>query len=177
MTEEVCSFDVETFAARHPGMPPSLAIFARAALGFHGGSPRSFRALRGDVERPASVAFAAPDARTSAGFQREPIVEYGAVVLAGLLLSVWEGKQLTRVVQRGTRVDYFVGDATGDERWVIEVGGTDGQRHAATRTAKRKQLDESLYRKPPFNKGGFVGATRFAEPSVTSLDAFPAGAP
>jgi hypothetical protein len=171
MTEDTVTIDVETFAARHPAMDPSLALFARAALCRHGGSPRSFRALQDGASRPATISFAAPDARTETTYERERIVEFGAIVLAGLLLSAWAGKQITRVCKRGSRVDYFVGETVDDDRWILEVGGTDDTNHQAKRTDKRQQLENSLYRRAPFKKNGFVAATRFAEPSVTSLDA------
>ena len=67
-------------------------------------------------------------------------------------------------------MDYFVGEAPGDQRWILEVGGTDDSNHQAKRTEKRKQLEASCYRGAPFKKGGFVGVTRFTEPSATSLD-------
>jgi hypothetical protein len=170
MTETHMSFDVEAFAALHSAMDPGIVMFARAALSRHGGPPRSFSALRDGVACPASFSFAAPDQRTEKTYERERMVELGAVVLAGLLLHAWEGKQLTRVCKRGSRVDYFVGDNPGEERWVLEVGGTDDGSHQAKRTEKRKQLEDSLYRRAPFRMDGFVGATRFTAPSVTSLD-------
>lgn len=170
MTEDTVLFDVEAFAAIHPEMDPSLAVFARAALSRHGESPRSFRALRDDAPHAARVSFAPPDWRTETTYEREKIVEFGAIVLAGLLLGAWEGKRITRVCKRGSRVDYFVGAAPDDQSWVLEVGGTDDGSHQAKRTEKRQQLEDSFYRRAPFKKGGFVGATRFTEPSVTSLD-------
>lgn len=176
MNQDTVSFDVEAFAALHPEMDPSMAIFARAALGRHGGSPRAFRALRDGAPYPATIAFAPPDGRTESTYERETIVEFGAIVLAGLLLAAWQGKRITRVCKRGSRVDYFVGEAPDDHRWVLEVGGTDDGSHQAKRTEKRQQLENSFFRRAPFRKGGFVGATRFTEPSVTSLDALPAEA-
>ncbi len=161
----------------HPEMHPSIADFARAALGRHGASPRSFKALRDGIPHPAAVSFAPPDGRMMATYERETIVEYGAIVLAGLLLGAWESKQITRVCRRGSRVDYFVGEAPGDQRWILEVGGTDDGSHQARRTEKRKQMEDSPYRRGPFRKGGFVSATRFAEPSVTSLDVMTPEAP
>ncbi|WP_437785658.1 hypothetical protein [Sorangium sp. So ce1097] len=70
-------------------------------------------------------------------------------------------------------MDYFVGESAHDVRWILEVGGTDDSSHQAKRTEKRQQLEDSPYRHAPFKKNGFVAATRFAEPSVTSLDAVP----
>ncbi|WP_148314478.1 hypothetical protein [Sorangium cellulosum] len=176
MPEDTVAMDVEAFAALHPGMHPSLALFARAALYHHGGSPRSFRALKNGASHPATISFAPPDARTASTYEREKIVEFGAIVLAGLLLSAWAGKQITRVCKRGSRVDYFVGETLDDHRWVLEVGGTDDSSHQAKRTEKRQQLEDSFYRRAPFKMNGFVAVTRFAEPSVTSLDAVPAEA-
>jgi hypothetical protein len=106
MTEPHIPFDVEVFAALHPG----IIMFARAALSRHGGAPRSFSALRDGTACPASFSFATPDVRTEKTYEREKIVELGAIVLAGLLLHAWKGKQLTRVCKRGSRVDYFVGE-------------------------------------------------------------------
>jgi hypothetical protein len=174
MTDTV-SLDVEAFAVLHPVMDPTIVVFARAALSRHGGSPRSFEALRAGVRHAASVSFAPPDPRTDNTYERERLVEFGAIVLAGLLLGVWEGKRITRACKRGSRVDYFVGETPDDQRWVLEVGGTDNGNHQAKRTEKSRQLEESPYRRGPLKKGGFVGATRFAEPSVTSLDTFAAG--
>ncbi|WP_438032384.1 hypothetical protein [Sorangium sp. So ce204] len=171
MNEDTVALDVEAFAALHPAMDPSLAIFARAALTRHGRSPRAFRALQDGASQSATISFAQPDGRTEATYERERIVEFGAVVLAGLVLSTWRGKRITRVCKRGSRVDYFVGETPDDQRWVLEVGGTDESSHQAKRTEKRQQLEESPYLRAPFKKGGFVGATRFAEPSITSLDA------
>jgi hypothetical protein len=152
-------------------------VFARAALGHHGGTPRSFKALRGDARHAAKISFAPPDERTANTYERERAVEFGAIVLAGLLLAMWEGKRITRVSKRnGSRVDYFVGEGIGDERWILEVGGTDDGNHQAKRTEKRRQLEASFYRRAPFKMDGFVGATRFTEPSVTSLDAIAAEA-
>jgi hypothetical protein len=176
MIEQRVAFDVETFAALHTGMDPTLTGFARAALSLHGASPRSFRALRDGSSQLASVSFMSPDRRTEATYERERIVEFGAIVLAGLLLHEWEGKQITRVVRRGGRVDYFVGKIAGDVDWILEVGGTDSGVHQAKRSEKLQQLRDSFYRRPPFRKDGFAGATRFAEPAVTSLDAVPAEA-
>jgi hypothetical protein len=177
MAEDPILFDVETFAARHPAMDPGIAMFARAALGHHAELPRTFTALREGTAHPAHLSCAEPDERTKNTYERETIVELGAVVLAGLLLHRWEGKQLTRVCKRGARFDYFVGERPEDERWLLEVGGTDEGSHQAKRTEKRKQLEDSPYRRTPFNMAGFVGATRFGEPSVTSLDTVPAEVP
>jgi hypothetical protein len=176
MTEPHIPFDVEVFAALHPAMDPGIIMFARAALSRHGGAPRSFSALRDGTACPASFSFATPDVRTEKTYEREKIVELGAIVLAGLLLHAWKGKQLTRVCKRGSRVDYFVGENPGDQRWILEVGGTDDGNHQAKRTEKRKQLEDSPYRRAPFQMDGFVGATRFTEPSVTSLDTLAAEA-
>ena len=63
--------------------------------------------------------------------EREDFVEKGAIVMAGLLLTRLEGKQITRVVPRGTHVDYFVGESPQDFRWIMEVGGTDEARWQA----------------------------------------------
>jgi hypothetical protein len=176
MTENTVALDVEAFAALHPEMDPSLARFARAALCRHGGAPRPFRALQDGASHPATISFAPPDARTETTYERERIVEFGAIVLAGLLLGAWAGKQITRVCKRGSCFDYFVGETADDVRWILEVGGTDDSNHQAKRTNKRQQLESSLYRRAPFKKNGFVAATRFAEPSITSLDAVPAEA-
>ncbi|MCC6521899.1 MAG: hypothetical protein IT373_04495 [Polyangiaceae bacterium] len=170
------ALDVEAFPAHHPQLDPLLARFARAALGRHGASPRELRALRNGDPRAAIISFAAPDPRTEATYEADRITEFGAIVLAALLLHAWEEKRVTRVCARGGKVDYFVGCADGDQRWILEVGGTDRGNHSALRRAKLDQLRQSLYRRPPFRMGGFVAATRLADPGITSLDGVPAEA-
>jgi IS4 transposase len=103
------------------------------------------------------------------------IVEHAAIVMSGLLLAEMHGKQLTRVVKRGLRVDYFVGDAPGDFSAIIEVGGTDKGNVAALRTAKHGQLMKSPLRAAPHWKAGFVAVTRFAPDAVSVLDHVAAG--
>ncbi len=165
--------DVEMFPKSNPSMDTTLLKHAREALGSHEASPRSMTARRGENAQSAVVAFANADPATARTFAREVIVENGAIVLAGLLLAAWEGKQITRVVPRGARVDYFVGERPEDFRWILEVSGTDRGDHATRRNQKRVQLLDSIYRRPPHSKNGFVAVTRFAVPACSSLDAIP----
>ena len=97
-------------------------------------------------------------------------MEKGAIVLAGLLLASFEGKQITRVVRRGAKVDYFAGEQPGDYRWILEVSGTDADSFSSRRMEKREQLRQSLYHRPPHSKDGFVSVTRFAPVAATALD-------
>jgi hypothetical protein len=106
--------------------------------------------------------------------ERERFVELGAIVMAGLLLAYFESKQITRVVKRGARVDYFVGERQGESRWILEVGGTDEGSLASLRSDKHEQLRESHYRQPPHSKDGFVAVTRFAPVATSVLDPIPA---
>src|SRR5438128_2221125 len=96
--------------------------------------------------------------------------EKGAIVLAGLLLMHFEGSRITRVVRRGSRVDYFVGTHPGDDRCIMEVGGTDHGNFTNLRAQKQAQLRESPYRLPPHLKDGFVAVTRFAPEAASSMD-------
>ena len=91
------------------------------------------------------VRFGKPHPRSANTLEREDFVEKGAIVLAGLLLAHFERKQITRVVRRGSRVDYFVGERPGDFRWILEVSGTDaesfvGRRREKSRAAAREHL-------------------------------------
>ena len=164
--------DVEDFARLHPALNgPLLLEHARVALAAHHASPAPFQIHRGDAATlAAAVRFGKPHPRSADTLEREDFVEKGAVVLAGLLLSQFEGKQITRVVRRGARVDYFVGEQSGDFRWIPEVSGTDAENLAARRREKAEQLRESIYYWPPHSKDGFVSVTRFAPAAATALD-------
>jgi hypothetical protein len=102
--------------------------------------------------------------------QRPDFIEYGAIVLAGLVLSATEGLMITRVTRRGSRVDYFVGRQPGDQEAILEVGGTDSGSLASLRGSKQAQLRESFYAGPPLSLPGYVSATRFAQPAASALD-------
>jgi len=150
--------------------PEPLVLTARAALSKHHPSPVTMSVQHGSASGAATVEFAQPDPRIHDTIERPRIVEHGAIVIASLLLNHLEGKQLVRVVPRGDRVDYYVGEGPEDLRWVMEVGGTDRGSLEALRGKKREQLAESPLRQPPFNKHGFSCAVRFESPSGACLD-------
>lgn len=166
---------VESFGEVHPEMNPILLVeYARVALAKYHQSPGSFDFHHGDTVRcPAKVHFGSPDPRSESTLEREDFVEKGAIVMAGLLLTQFEGKRITRVVGRGPHVDYFVGECPQDFRWIMEVGGTDAGGLGSVRSRKHNQLAKSLYRQTPHNKDGFVAVTRFAPQAATALDPVP----
>ena len=90
--------------------------------------------------------------------------------MAGLLLTQFEGKRITRVVGRGECVDYFVGEGPQDFRWIMEVGGTDEGGLGSVRSRKHRQLAQSPYHQ---YKDGFVAVTRFAPKAASALDPVP----
>ena len=134
----------------------------------------NFGYFREAEEHGATVSFQDPEPRSAFSLERERFVEVGAIVMAGLLLAHFEVKQITRVIQRGSKVDYFAGEQQGDRRWILEVGGTDEGNLASVRSDKHKQLGQSPYRLPPHSKDGFVAATRFAPAAASVLDPVPA---
>ena len=142
------TLDVDAFPSLHPHLDPGLAGYARSALARHGASPKRFRALKTEAEESATISFGPTDDRIDTTYERETVVEHGAIVIAGLLLCAWEAKVITRVCKRGSRVDYFVGEKEGDQRWILEVSGTDFASHEARRASKRAQLRASPYRRP-----------------------------
>jgi len=172
---EASTLDVEDFARLHPALNgPLLLEHARCALAAFHGSPASFQVHQGDAApHTAAVTFGTPHPHSAATLEREDFVEKGAIVLAGLLLFHFEKKQITRVVRRGTRVDYFVGEQPGDFRWILEVSGTDTASFASRRQEKWEQLRDSIYHRPPYSKDGFVSVTRFAPVAATALDSIP----
>jgi hypothetical protein len=168
---------IETFFTQHPAMNGDLLVEpARAALVKHHTSPASFQLHHGPKTHSAKVNFEEPDPRSSNTLEREDIVEKGAIVMAGLLLTRFQKKQITRVMARGSRVDYFVGEKPGDFRWILEVSGTDSGNINSLRGQKREQLLESHYRQPPHLKDGFVAVTRFAPQATSILELVPASA-
>jgi hypothetical protein len=166
---------IETFGQQHPATNPALLLEpARVALAKYHHSPASFDLCHGtDPPCPASVHFEPPDPRSETTLEREKFVEEGAIVMAGLLLSSFEGKQITRVLKRGAHVDYFVGENPQDRRWILEVAGTDEGSLASLRARKRRQLEQSPYRQAPHNMDGFVSVTRFAPQAAAALDLVP----
>ncbi len=169
---------VESFGREHPEMDPALLVpHVRVALAKYHQSPANFDFHRGrDAACSAHVRFESPDPRSAATLEREDFVEKGAIVMAGVLLVVFEEKQITRVTKRGAKVDYFVGDRPGDIRWIMEVGGTDESSLTGLRRKKRMQFEQSPFRRAPHNKDGFVSATRFGPQAAAALDPIP-GAP
>jgi hypothetical protein len=162
---------ISSFAGAHPGLNADLfEEYARVALSRYHRSPATLTFCVGEDNYPACVEFDLPDPRSEASLEREKFVEHGAIVLAGILLQTFEHKQITRVVGRGTRVDYFVGERTGDFRWILEVGGTDQGGFESLRRTKRQQLEKSPYRRAPYFRDGFVSVTRFAPSAASSCD-------
>lgn len=162
---------IKSFAGAHLALNADLfEEYARVALSRFHRSPATFTFCTGDVHYPACVEFDVPDSRSEGSLEREKFVELGAIVMAGILLQELEHKQITRVVPRGERVDYFVGEKLGDFRWILEVGGTDQGSFESKRRTKRQQLMESPYRQAPYCKDGFVSVTRFAPPAASSCD-------
>lgn len=173
--KEAIPLSVEDFEKHHPGLNPNLFTeHARVALAHHHNSPAPFRLFRGAEEFAAIMSFTDPEPRPASSLERERFVELGAIVMAGLLLAHFEGKQITRVTKRGSRVDYFVGERRGERCWILEVGGTDEGSLASLRNDKHEQLRQSPYRLPPHRKDGFVAATRFAPVAASALDPVPA---
>lgn len=169
------ALDVEAFPEAHPAINGHMLLEqARTALARYGGSPALFEVLWAGQTLPAQVSFRPPDPRSADTLQRPAFVEHGAVVMAGLVMRATEGLQITRVTRRGSRVDYFVGREPGEQLGILEVGGTDEESLTALRTAKRAQLLESYYRRPPFQMAGYVSTTRFARPQASALDEVPA---
>jgi hypothetical protein len=169
---KVVSLAVEDFDKYHPAMNSILVVeAARVALAKYHVSPASFQLHQGAKTDPAIIHFKNPDPRSRETLEREDIVEKGAIVMAGLHLAHSERKQITRVVPRGGRIDYFVGERAEDFRWILEVSGTDSGNLESLRGRKREQLQDSYYRKPPHWKDGFVSVTRFAPAAATVLDA------
>jgi len=168
--------NVEEFASGNPGINADLFVeHARVALSEFHDSPANLSVHIEADHLSARIHFNEPDPRSRDSLQRPDFIEKGAIVIAGLILNSVEGKQLSRVVSRGTSVDYFVGEELGDVRWVLEVGGTDEQSLATIRNKKKRQLRKSCFRDPPHSKDGFVSVTRFANPRcATALDQIPA---
>jgi hypothetical protein len=162
--------DVERFGSGNPAMNPALCVeHARVALGSERPSPVPATLLQDGQPSSALLQFFAPDSRSAATINPNTIIEMAAVVLAGLVLNA-RGKQLSHVAEIGSRVDYFVGDYSGDRSCILEVSGTWAGEIDALRQRKRLQLLDS-----PLDKEGFVAVTRFAEPVMTSLDRIPRG--
>jgi hypothetical protein len=168
---EPISVAISSFAGAHPGLNADLFDeYVRVALSRFQTSPAPFTFCVGEANYPACVEFAPPDPRSALSLEREKFVEHGAILMAGLMLQTFEHKQITRVVGRGKRVDYFVGEQAGDFRWILEVGGTDQGSFESLRRTKRQQLEQSPYRQAPYHKDGFVSATRFAPAAASSCD-------
>lgn len=172
--DEAITATIETFAEQHPAMNADLLVEpARVALARYHASPADFTFCRNERKCLAKVTFESPDPRSEHTLEREDFVEKGAIVVAGILLQQFEGKQITRVLPRGSHVDYFVGDSVGDTRWILEVGGTDEESFAGLRSRKRRQLEGSPYRQAPHRKSGFVSVTRFAPAAASACDSVP----
>jgi hypothetical protein len=166
---------IEDFQKHHPALNALLLMeHARVALAKYHAPPASFQLHRGTEKVAANVAFGSSHPSSATTLEREDFVEKGAIVMAGLLLAHFEGKQITRVVRRRGRVDYFVGERPDDERWILEVSGTDEGSLTSRRHEKQAQLQESVYYRPPYSRDGFVAVTRFAPVAASTLDSVPA---
>jgi hypothetical protein len=164
--------DIEKFPAAHREMLPDVLMHpARAALERYHHSPAAFT-IRIDANHvDATVRFAPADPRTVLTMERPRIVEHAAIVMAGVLLTKFHRKAITRVLRRGERVDYYVGKNPGEVTEILEVGGTDEGGIDALREKKHAQLGASPLRRAPHYKDGFVAVTRFAPEAVSVLDA------
>lgn len=164
--------DVEMFGRQNPAMDAqALVPHARAAHGEHGTSPRELAlGLDDEPSVRARALFATPNPQTSNTFQRPTIVEYGAVVMAGLILNATKGLQFVRASLRGSRVDYFAGVTTAKEESIVEVSGTDDESLNALLRRKRVQLLESPYRHSPWRMRGYVIVSRFADRASSLLE-------
>lgn len=146
-------------------LPDILLEAGREALAHHHRSPVPLRITGGAIrEQTRPLCFEQPDPRTKATLQRERVVEDGAIVMAGAVLSL-EGLRLRRVTRRGSRVDYFVASSDGTQhRGVIEIGGTDRRSIGVLCREKLHQVRRSYFVRPPFGWPGWVAVTRFVEP-------------
>ncbi len=164
------SVDVERFGRQNPCIQGSaLMEAAREALGVHHESPARMDAALPEGERRLLVAFAPADHRTGRTYERQRVVEDGAVVIAGLVLNE-RGLRIQRVTEtRGGHFDYFVGERAAGPWSLLEVSGTDDQPVEARAREKLDRLMGSTYRKPPHRYHAFVSVTRFGPPSVTLL--------
>jgi hypothetical protein len=170
MAEPDEKLSIEELDVDQPALAPGIKEHAREALAAHHTSPAPMLLRRNERVRRGSVEFSEPDPRVGRTYERQTIIEHGAIVIGGLLLARFEGKRITRVAPRGSRVDYFVGEVEGDERWLLEASGTDHGELEGLRRKKRAQLEGSFYRKPPFRRSGFVAVTRFAVDAASALD-------
>jgi hypothetical protein len=170
---EVIALVLEDFLKYHPALNGLLLLEpARVALAKYHSSPARFQIQYGSETMMASVSFELPDPRSANTLEREDFIEKGAIVMAGLLLAHFEGKQITVVLPaRGGHIDYFVGERPSDCRWILEVSGTDQGSLESRRKEKREQLKASVYHRPPRSKDGFVAVTRFAPPAASLLEA------
>jgi hypothetical protein len=167
----VSRFTIESFAAHHPGLDPSILVPATLeALAHHHISPAEFKVISPRGESSAWVEFSAPDPRTRLTLERELIVELGAIVMGGLLLAEFEGKRIQRVMRRRGRADYFVSSSSQEGFWLLEVSGTDRESIQSRKRSKIQQLSESPYISDPDFRGGFVAITRFAPPAISLIE-------
>jgi len=80
--------------------------------------------------------------------QREVVVEYSAVAVAFLLVTVIANCTITEVTLRGEKADYFL----NGRELMLEVSGTENSKTAKTRhKEKGVQLQSN-----PYGKGGYV---------------------
>lgn len=168
---EGLALDVESFPRRHPGLHSDVLLpLARAALDHHERSPRDLDVMVNGNDHSAKISFSEADPRTANTIQRPVVVEYAAIVVAGLVLSKFFGLRITRATRRGSRVDYFVGSGPGHQEGVLEVSGTDDGNLASILGKKRAQLGSSRYLTGLFQKVGYVAVTRFAPRAVTCVE-------
>jgi hypothetical protein len=167
------SFTIEDFGRHHPRLNPDLLIErARVALSRYHESPASFKIVGPSGEFTSSIHFGAPDSRSANTVERERCVEEGAILLGAILVAEIERKQITRIVPRRGRADYFLGSHSEPGYWLLEVSGTDKGDIQARSRIKMQQLQSTPYRCEPGFRGGYVAVTRFAPPACSLLEAW-----
>lgn len=70
-------------------------------------------------------------------------------------------------------MDYYLGDGSGDEAAIMEVGGTMLQSVETILQQKRRQMAASPFRSGVLKKPGFIAVTRFAAEAVSVLEVTP----
>jgi hypothetical protein len=163
------SLVVEDFGRSHAGLNPDLLIEpTRVALSRYHQSPANFKIIGPRGETTASVHFGMPDPRSVNTIERERCVEEGAIVFGAMVLAELGGIQITRVVPRRGRADYFLESPDEPGFWLLEVSGTDEGEIQTRKRSKLRQLQATPHRNTPGFRGGYVAVTRFA-PAACSL--------
>jgi hypothetical protein len=165
MPADLEPLQLEAFGTMHADLlQGSFFVDAgRAALAHHHRSPVPLR-ISGTAtsDRTRLLHFYLPDPRHVRSFQRERIVEDGAIAMAGLVLAL-EDRRLLRVTRRGSHVDYFFGASNAKTTLgVVEISGTDRR---SIETCYREKLIQA--RRSPYleRMSVLVAVTRFADPA------------